>query len=166
MLVILHREKSSLPQGNAHDAQILWLNNVVKRPIHIVLAGWFRLALEPEKLLIIPPEWNRAPGSRYARNTRERLNPAVKFANRGANRFGFAAHHGRWKRKPKCHGIMRIKPGISLPQVRQAPDHQASPNQQHQRQRHLRNHEYRLRAMARTGCATRALLQGLDQFVA
>src|SRR5271167_1134758 len=115
MLVILRREESSLPQRDSHHPQIIRFDDVIEGPIHVALGGRFWPTLEPEKLLIIPSQWNRAPGLRYARNTGKLCNLAVKLANGCSNCFGFCGPHGRWKRKSKSHGIVRIEPRIGFP---------------------------------------------------
>ena len=60
-LVIAACEKSAAFEGNAHHLQIIWLHNVVQRPIHVVLARWFWLAVDPEQPFVIRSERKRAP---------------------------------------------------------------------------------------------------------
>ena len=60
-LVIPTGEKSAALEGNAHHLQIVWLDNVVQRPIHVVLALWLWLAVDPEQPFVIRSERERAP---------------------------------------------------------------------------------------------------------
>jgi hypothetical protein len=49
----LSTEESPAFERNAHYLQIVWLDDVVQRPIHVILAGGFRLAVDPEKPLVV-----------------------------------------------------------------------------------------------------------------
>ena len=60
-LVIPTGEKSAALEGNAHHLQIVWLDNVIQRPIHVVLARGFWLAVDPEQPFVIGSERKRAP---------------------------------------------------------------------------------------------------------
>ena len=71
-LIVLLGKKSSPLQGNAHGFQISRLDDVVDRPVHVVVVFRLGLALEQEQLLVVSAEWNCSPCLRHGLHTRNR----------------------------------------------------------------------------------------------
>ena len=77
-------------QWDAHCFQILRFDDVVDGPTFVILGRGFRLAFDPEGLLVIAVHWKRAPDLGNGLDARERPDLIVDFTKRGANRSGEA----------------------------------------------------------------------------
>ena len=85
-LVILFGEKTAALERNAQYLQVVRFNDVVQRPIHVVVAGGFWLTVNPELPLIIRTQWQSAPRERDRFDVRHHLKFFVDVAEGSPHR--------------------------------------------------------------------------------
>src|SRR5208337_3173188 len=107
--IILDSKESALLKGNTHGLEIVRADNIVDRPIHFVFGSGFRMAIEPEKPLVITAHGERPPDQRAGANTGSRCQLVVYFSKSSPDRIRLSVHHCGRKRNTEAQCVLGIE---------------------------------------------------------
>ena len=87
VFVVLRSKEAAAAQTNLHHLQIIGIDDVFHGPVHLVLAGGFCVAVEPEDVFIVAGHGERGPRHRDGLHARRGGDSAIEFARESAHGF-------------------------------------------------------------------------------
>ena len=148
VFIIRGREKAAAQERNLHRLQIIGLHGVKNRLLHVALAGWLRLALQPEWDFGIAGHGHGPHRERSRLNAWNRAD-LILHLPQGRSSSTRSGPGGRWQRYAEGKQLVGTKTRVDAPEFGKAAQHQSGAGQQYDRQSHFRSYERALGTMAR-----------------
>src|SRR5215469_4343671 len=86
VFIVLRSKETPCAQWRPHCSEVVWIHDVIDRPIHVVVIGRLWLSFQPEQQLVVIFEGRSARRLRDCRNTRNGSQPAIKLAEVSTDR--------------------------------------------------------------------------------
>jgi hypothetical protein len=122
-LVVVFVEKAAAVEWNFQNVEIVGLNNVAERPLHVVFIRRFGFAVDPEELLIVGTQGKSAPGLGDGFNAGSGGEFSIEVANDTADGVRMGAQHGWGQRESESNDVGGFEAGTRSPQNNEAADH-------------------------------------------